>query len=537
MSPEVLDGRGYEWKSDIWSLGCLLYELATLRSPFKGQGDKDNLYSLFKKISSCQFAQLPAHHSEHLRSLVGSMIQTDPNRRPDIAQTLQAAVEATAHFAGQAAAAAAAMGAAAGGGGGGDSSGGGNGGAVDCAVLIDAVLDKLKILGYEAALLRPRGMPPLPRGYFTSATIWPISDQFRYVFRLVCWLAELGPLPGHDLWDRLPAHPSDFEAASAAAALVEALAGCGGAVGQAAAALPPLKLRSAHGAGLCGLLNVLADEALAARGFGWAKPSHGVAEGEGLIEEQSGEREAEEGSGSGGRRSPRGSGAGRCLRGESGDALIDEAIECERAPSVGLPRLLPILQSSIDPGAWQQECERCAPVLKVKISWRQLHWRHRLELAGKRAPEMAEALSEAGPGLEAVGQRAGDDAAAMAPLLRKQSELGAEAERRETDGAAAQARVDALAAQLRLLGEQLDETKRGVEEIAGRIGDRSGVGAVAAACSRLRVEAAKVAMRTAMAQRELMRHRLRAGRRVGPEAGDAGGEGERGGEEESWEAG
>ena len=24
MSPEVLDGRGYEWKSDVWSLGCLL---------------------------------------------------------------------------------------------------------------------------------------------------------------------------------------------------------------------------------------------------------------------------------------------------------------------------------------------------------------------------------------------------------------------------------------------------------------------------------------------------------------------------------
>ena len=29
MSPEVLDGRGYEWKSDVWSLGCLLYELLT----------------------------------------------------------------------------------------------------------------------------------------------------------------------------------------------------------------------------------------------------------------------------------------------------------------------------------------------------------------------------------------------------------------------------------------------------------------------------------------------------------------------------
>jgi NIMA (never in mitosis gene a)-related kinase len=35
VSPEVVRGAGYDWKSDVWSLGCLLYELATLRSPFE----------------------------------------------------------------------------------------------------------------------------------------------------------------------------------------------------------------------------------------------------------------------------------------------------------------------------------------------------------------------------------------------------------------------------------------------------------------------------------------------------------------------
>lgn len=77
-SPEVWMDKPYDSKSDIWSTGCVIYEMASLRPPFRAP-DMDGLY---QKVVKGKFSKLPSHYSVDLCNVVKMMLQTNPNRRP-----------------------------------------------------------------------------------------------------------------------------------------------------------------------------------------------------------------------------------------------------------------------------------------------------------------------------------------------------------------------------------------------------------------------------------------------------------------------
>ncbi|PVD23797.1 hypothetical protein C0Q70_17071 [Pomacea canaliculata] len=84
ISPELCEGKPYNQKSDIWALGCVLYELASLKRAFEAA----NLPALILKIMRGTFSPISDQYSEELRSLILSMLHLDPARRPHINQIM-----------------------------------------------------------------------------------------------------------------------------------------------------------------------------------------------------------------------------------------------------------------------------------------------------------------------------------------------------------------------------------------------------------------------------------------------------------------
>ncbi|TLD29846.1 kinase-like protein [Venturia nashicola] len=84
MSPEICAAERYSLYSDIWSLGCLLYELCAKEPPFNARTHIE----LFQKIKSGRISPIPPVYSHDLQKVINSCLQVNPNARPDTSQLL-----------------------------------------------------------------------------------------------------------------------------------------------------------------------------------------------------------------------------------------------------------------------------------------------------------------------------------------------------------------------------------------------------------------------------------------------------------------
>ncbi|XP_072021077.1 LOW QUALITY PROTEIN: uncharacterized protein [Amphiura filiformis] len=84
ISPEICEGKPYNSKSDIWALGCILYEMACLQKTFEGT----NLPALVNKIMKGQFTPVKGNYSQEFKTLVQDMLQREPEYRPSAKELL-----------------------------------------------------------------------------------------------------------------------------------------------------------------------------------------------------------------------------------------------------------------------------------------------------------------------------------------------------------------------------------------------------------------------------------------------------------------
>ena len=84
-SPEVWEEQPYDSKSDVWSLGCVIYEMATLRPPFQAQ----SMEELYKKVMRGIYPKISSRYSEDLSDVLKLMIQVEVGARPSCEELLK----------------------------------------------------------------------------------------------------------------------------------------------------------------------------------------------------------------------------------------------------------------------------------------------------------------------------------------------------------------------------------------------------------------------------------------------------------------
>ncbi|XP_042536103.1 serine/threonine-protein kinase Nek4 isoform X1 [Dipodomys spectabilis] len=85
MSPELFSNKPYNYKSDVWALGCCVYEMATLKHAFNAK----DMNSLVYRIIEGKLPPIPRIYSPELAELIRTMLSRRPEERPSVRSILR----------------------------------------------------------------------------------------------------------------------------------------------------------------------------------------------------------------------------------------------------------------------------------------------------------------------------------------------------------------------------------------------------------------------------------------------------------------
>ena len=83
-SPEVWKDQPYDVKSDIWSLGCVTFEMLALRPPFRAE----NMDKLYNKVIKGQYGKISERYSDDMKEIIKLLLKVNPKERPNCTQIL-----------------------------------------------------------------------------------------------------------------------------------------------------------------------------------------------------------------------------------------------------------------------------------------------------------------------------------------------------------------------------------------------------------------------------------------------------------------
>ena len=84
-SPEIWKDQPYDYKCDIWSVGCIIYEMAALHVPFRGT----SMQNLYQNVLRGLYQQISLRYSDDLRKIIKQILVVNPKNRPSASELLE----------------------------------------------------------------------------------------------------------------------------------------------------------------------------------------------------------------------------------------------------------------------------------------------------------------------------------------------------------------------------------------------------------------------------------------------------------------